>query len=349
MSFVLIVEPEEVNAARIRAILESLELNFEYELVMSAEAAINSAENHSPDVFIGDMQMPVMSGAELFSMIEMMSPETVRIVMTDGGKINETVDFMNECKIFKIIMKPCRVADDLLVPIHAALVYKQQREQMNQEKQKKDSNLDSIEAECARIDAMWRENLDKLKRVQNVLVDVTAANVDAGEALEPKVQERIKRWYQWMVEEYMRLVINGSGDYTQILRSQIAFCHDPAHDCTFVMKNNAPNPIEPKCMNEIAYILRLVTGVCKDLQLVYHMQAVIDETDKAYILRVRYQMAKDNEGVELAKERRVKNPELRKQIRYATELGITAVGCKTAVLNKESENILNVAIPKQKP
>lgn len=346
MSFVLIVEPEEVNASRIRTILESLELDFEYELVRSAEAAIASVENHKPDIFIGDMQMPVMSGTELFSMIEMMSPDTVRIVMTDGGNIQETVSFMNECRAYKIIMKPCRVADDLLVPIRAALLYKEQCERASEKAQVVDTERRAIEDAFTQVDAMWRQNMDNLKRAQAVVSDMISSNISANSVMTEKVQERTKRWYQWMIEEYVRLVINGSGDYEQMARAQVAFCHEPKYNCMFQMKKNTQDEIEPRCVNEIGYILRIVTGVCKDLQMSYQMQAVIDKTDKAYILRVRYLLERDENGVELAKGYRVRTPEIREAIKLATTIGVEALGYKAAVLKKEQDDILNIAIPR---
>lgn len=344
MKIVLIAEPDEVNAARIRTILESLELNFVYELVTSAEAAIASVEQRMPDVFIGDMQMPVISAAELFSMIEMMSPDTVRIVMTDGARIQETVEFMNECRTFKIIMKPCRVADDLLVPINAALAYKSQLEEKGQEKQTADAGHASLEKEYARLMAVEQQNANELKRSQKIIMELIAANIDADTSMNENVRVRLKRWYQWMIEEYIRLVVCGSGDYEKVWRAQMAFCDDPGHNNSFFMKKNTPNPIDVKCMNIIAYVLRVVTGVCKDLQINYRIQAVIDETDKAYILRVRYQMEKTAEGTGVLSDYRVRNEEVRRQIRLATELGIAATGCKTAVIQKEKEDILNVAI-----
>ena len=48
MGFVVIAEPDEVNAARIKTILDSLDKDFSYALVGSAEAAIQlcGAEYH---------------------------------------------------------------------------------------------------------------------------------------------------------------------------------------------------------------------------------------------------------------------------------------------------------------
>lgn len=346
MRFVLIVEAEDVNAARIRTILESLELDFEYELVRTAEAVIASIEKQKPDVFIGDMQMSFMSGTELFSMVEMMSPETIRIVMTDGNKIHETVSFMNECKTFKIIIKPCRVADDLLVPIHAAFLYQEQRERTNQKMREMESGWNEIEEEFERTNALWKSKSDDLKRVQNIICDMISSNIEASSTMSPKVSERVIRWYQWMVEEYIRLVVNGNANYEQVFEGLIAFCHEPKYDCTFQMKKNTPDEIEPMCMNEIAYVLRLLTGICKDMQRTYHIQVIIDKADKAYILRVRYEIEKDEDGAELTRAHRVRTNEIREAVGRATKLAIEALGCKTAVFKKAQEDIVNVAIPR---
>ena len=344
MSFVLIVEPEEVNASRIKTILESLELDFEYELVRTAEAAISVVEARKPDVFIGDMQMPVMNGTEFFSMIEMMSPETIRIVMTDGVNIQETVSFINECRTFKIIIKPCRVADDLLGPINTALMYKKKNEQADGQTKQIDPEQQAVEDAFAEMDKVWRENAEKLKRVQNVIEDMISSNINANSSMPEKVQERVKRWYQWMLEEYIRLVVNGSGDYKQMESAQVAFGHEPKYNCSFLMRNHSKEPMEPRCVNEIGYILRVLTGICKDLQVRYSIQAVIEQTDKAYILRVRYELTRDENGVESPQNHRVRTPEIREALRRATELAGLAFGYKYVIANKDFGCLVNMAI-----
>lgn len=346
MSFVLIVEPEEVNASRIRTILDSVDKSFEFELVDSAERAIEVLENRKTDVFVGDMQMPVMTGTELFSMVEMLSPDTIRIVMTDGGRINETVSFMNECRIFKIIIKPCRVADDLLTPIHAALSYKKAKENMSREMQDADLGRFSTEQDYERMERAWREKLANYQRVQRVFTEITACNIELSD-MEPMIKERLKRWYQFMLEEYVHQVLAGTGDYEAAVRSLMGTYHDPEHGCTFLMQKNSKDSIDPERMNEMTYILRLTAGVCKDLQNSYHISALIETTEKAYILRIRYRMEKDAEGKVNERNFRVRNKELRSALIRATEIGIDAFGYKSVILNKEQENIFNIAVPRQ--
>lgn len=345
MSFVLIAEPEEVNAARIRAILDSVDKSFEFELVDSAERAIEVLENRKTDVFVGAMQMSVMTGTELFTLVEMLSPDTMRIVMTDGGRINETVSFMNECRIFKIILKPCRVADDLLAPIHTALSYKAAKENMSQEMQDADLGRFSTEQDYERMERAWREKLADYQRVQRVFTEIIACHIDLAD-MEPTIKGRLKRWYQFMLEEYVHQVLTGTGDYEAAVRSLMGTFHDPEHGCIFQMHEKAPDAIDPERMNEMTYLLRLTAGVCKDLQNTYHISALIEPSEKAYILRIRYRMERDAGGEENERNFRIHNKELRSALIRATELGMNAFGYKAVLLNKEQEDILNIAIPR---
>lgn len=344
MGFVVIAEPEEVNAARIRTILDSVDKSFEYELVSTAEAALDIMEIKKADVFIGAMQMAVMTGAELFAMVEMMFPETVRIVMTDAGKINETVAFMNECKTYKVIMKPCRVADDLLTPINAALAYKEKREHTSKEKQEIDTGMAVTGREYREKDDTWRRNIQNFQQTQNLFGRILACNVQLSD-YGPKTKARLERWYQWMMDEYTVQILANSWDYDSAAKMLTSFCHDPENGCIFQMKKT-PEEIEPECMNVITYILRLVTGVCRDLQLTYHISVRIETVEKVHILRVRYKMDRDENGKEDISAQRVRSEELREALTKATRIGIEAFGFKAVVLNKEQEDILNIAIPR---
>lgn len=342
MGFVLIVEPEEVNAARIHTILDGVDTDFDYILVDSAEKGIEVMENQKVDVFIADMQMPVMSGTELFSMIEMMSPDTVRIVMTDGGKINETVAFMNECRTFKIIIKPCRVADDLLTPIHAAFHYKKKRELMPSAAAA--GTLAELEV-CAEFERTWEERLTRYQRIKNIYTEIIDWNLELA-AMEPKILERVKRWYQWMSDEYLHLAVCGSGNFEQVVKLLAGTCHEPKYGCTFQMAKKGKFEISAERMNEMAYILRLVTGVCKDLMSVYHISVLLEDSEKAHILRIRYLVEREENGEQLAEHTyRIHNKPLRQALMRATELSVEGFGYKTVVIHKPGEDILNIAIP----
>ncbi len=344
MGFVLIVESDEVNAARIRTILESVEVNFEYELHTSAEEAIASVEYRKPDVMVADIHIPVVSGTELFSMIQMMSPETICIALADGGKERELITFLNTCRIFKIILKPCRLAEDLLTPVYAAFARQKELARQAVLTQKEDEEWRRVYALHKETSGLLQAEQEEKRQSLAIIAILNAAGIDARSDLNIDAKERIKRWYQWMLEEYVRIYLGGTETYEQVLRSQLAFCHSPESGCSFQMQKHTKEEIEPEAMNEIAYILRLITGVCRDLQKSYRIQVLIEQAEKAYILRVRYGISKDALGNEISEEWRVKNPVLRRELAWATKLAIDALGGRSALYRKEQEDIVNIAV-----
>ena len=312
MGFVVIAEPDEVNAARIKTILDSLDKDFSYALVGSAEAAIQLVEQNTTDVFIADMQMPVIKGTELFSMIEMMSPETIRIVMTDGARIADTVAFMNECRTFKIIIKPCRVADDLMAPIRAAFRYKEQLERAAGQEQEQETAYSMTEQAYLEHRRMWLMRASNNKRAQDVLAELMKVN------------------------EYINCVSCGTGEFKTAAEGLAAFGNKPEQQEYFELRCTADEVVDPERMNEVTYILRIITGLCKDILNGYRIMAILEPMEKVYVLRVRIQMYKDSF--------RIKNTTMREGLSRATELAIDALGYKSVVMNKEQETIFNLAL-----
>ena len=282
MGFVVIAEPDEVNAARIKTILDSLDKDFSYALVGSAEAAIQLVEQNTTDVFIADMQMPVIKGTELFSMIEMMSPETIRIVMTDGARIADTVAFMNECRTFKIIIKPCRVADDLMAPIRAAFRYKEQLERAAGQEQEQETAYSMTEQAYLEHRRMWLMRASNNKRAQDVLAELMKVNLSFSD-MEAERKERLGRWYVWIVSEYINCVSCGTGEFKTAAEGLAAFGNKPEQQEYFELRCTADEVVDPERMNEVTYILRIITGLCKDILNGYRIMAILEPMEKVYV------------------------------------------------------------------
>lgn len=346
MNFVLIAEPDELNAERIRAILETVEKDFTYELVNTAEQAIDIAENRKPDIFIGDMQMPIVTGSELFSMIEMLSPETVRIVMTEVDRIPETVAFMNECRTYKVIMKPCRVADDLLTPINASITYKEMKQRIAQEVAAADMDGFSSKQDYGKMEQAIQENLRECERVQNIFTKMLKSNLKLGRRSE-YVQKRLESWYSFMLKAYIGNLMESSGEYHKSKDKLIKMYHKPKESCVFRMKKAFAEPVQPEQMNEITYILQMMTELCNTLLKQCRISVLLENTEKAYILRYVCLPGADKNGENLpADAYKEKSKDVRESLIKATEQGIDSLGHKAVLLTKGSEFIVNMALRK---
>lgn len=337
MSFVVIVEPDEVNAERIRAILESVDNEFEYELVRTAEAAIEAVENHKTDVFVGAMEMPVMTGTELFSMIEMISPETIRIVMSDANRIAETVAFMNECRTFKIIIKPCRLADDIITPIQNALAYKEERAGMLRDTELTIGEY-ATEEDYRKLKESWQEYTNGYQNIEALFADMLSCNLSLSN-LDEEVIERLKDWYQFLLKAYVENVITSTEDFNTRIANLRAEFHDPDTAKNFEVRKNFQEDMEIGAMGKAVYILWLIGAYCKAVLTEYTINGLIESAEKAYILRIS---CKVGDTVTYC----IPQKEIRDVLEKAAEMALDAFGFKTVVLEKENEAIINIALRK---
>lgn len=342
MSFVVIVEPEEINADRIRAILESADRSFEYVLASSPEQAVEIVENRKPDVFVSNMEMPVMTGTELFSMIEMLSPDTVRVAMTDADKIARTVSFMNECRTFKVILKPCRVADDLLSPINAAISYKKMKQRIQTEEENADMGLFSTEQDCQKMEQTFQENKKSFARMERIFAELLKDNF-ALSRREPEVLRKLYDWYDWVVAAYFKDMQLEESDFQACKKMLVKEYHSPESYGSFSITGGPQKGMEPLKMNEMMFLVHLMAEFCRRMLRRYQITAEIETVKKAHILRflciLEEGWSKKDESVLREPDKRVQNAMFKLEKKC-----VEAFGYRGAMLYENNEVRIDIAV-----
>ncbi len=339
MNFVLIVEPDEVNLARIRAILEGIETDFEYALADSAESGIDAMEKRMPDVFIGDMEMPVVSGAEFFGLVEMMSPETVRIVMTEAHKIAETVAFMNECRTFKVIIKPCRLAEDLLEPIEAAFAYRALNQRMLQETEAGEQGFASGKQGYERLQESYRSALKEHEQATALFSAMLRGNLALGNRPAP-MQARLAEWYRWMLEQYGAQIVVGGRGYQESVKELMTSCHVPSERCTVQIRRNPSCKPGTEQMCCLIFLMTILMRLCRELLLQYEITVIIDTARDAEVLKFSCVVKDEGDGIPY----REKNGALRAEMIRALGKMVMAFGDRVKILPRENKYVLNLAV-----
>lgn len=342
MSFVVIVEPEQSNAERIRAILEAVECKFEYELVTAPERAIDIVESRKVDVFISAMELKIMTANELFSMLEMVSPDTVRVVMTDAAKTADTVTLMNKCKIFKIIIKPCRLAEDLITPIETCLEYQVMKARIQKEAENNHNGVVSMEQDFQKLESIWNEGLVDFQRIKDVFQKMLEANIGFGN-MNPDTEAILKDWYSWLLDTYEKVIIEGNGNWETCRNRLIEQYHDPDRGCLCQIKKMFSDGISNEKTHEIIFMIQIMAEACKRIAYKYHLKAVVEAAEKAYILRIA--CAPLGDSADSSVYRKESEP-ARKQLECAIEEGIAALGNKSITMKKGNELIFNIAVRK---
>ena len=94
------------------AILEGyqrlLRREFRIDVALGGKGALVAIQNNGPyAVVVSDMRMPEMDGAQLLAKIKVLSPDTVRVMLTGNADMQTAVSAVNEGSIFRFLTKPC--------------------------------------------------------------------------------------------------------------------------------------------------------------------------------------------------------------------------------------------------
>ncbi len=92
--------------------------------VLTADSAAEGLEiirSQTVDVVVSDQRMPEMTGVEMLTQIRECSPYTMRILLTGYADLEAIEASINDCEVFRYLMKPCP-PDQLRDAVSQALI-----------------------------------------------------------------------------------------------------------------------------------------------------------------------------------------------------------------------------------
>lgn len=101
---ILIVDDETSVVAAIKRVL----MDDHYRIFSAGNAAegLEVLKKEPIHVVISDEKMPGMQGAEFLSLIRRQFPDVIRIILTGHANMNAAMKAINECEIYRFLLKP---------------------------------------------------------------------------------------------------------------------------------------------------------------------------------------------------------------------------------------------------
>lgn len=344
MSYVLIVEPEEQVYRKLKDLLSTVHGDVEYQLVMSPDDAVEVMKSKSVDVLVSEMEMDVISGKELFSLAEMISPDTVRVFMTPANKTNETVHFMNECKTHRVIITPVQLVQDIVEPVTACLNYKRLLDKKREEEDIVNDTLFETDEDYSRMESSYIENSMKYDNVVKAVDEMIQHNIELLNE-EDECKKKLKSWYRWLLDTYVNILTLTNGDYVFCRNLLMNKFHSERLGQKFHMYQKEEFKIVPQRMNEITYMTMVLSNTFKTLFKKYDIKVMLEDTEKYYIIRYEcdYAINRGRGNVIAYKE---ENETFRKYLKEATGKFVNVFSYKEVTLSKEDKFIVNIAVAK---
>jgi len=106
---ILLVDDEQNILNALKRVLIDQDINIL--AATSPYEALEMLRNNRVSVIISDNFMPNMSGIEFLQQAKLISPESVRIMMTGHADVNAAIDAINKSEVFKFLTKPWDVEE----------------------------------------------------------------------------------------------------------------------------------------------------------------------------------------------------------------------------------------------
>ena len=89
----------------LETMISLFEETFDIEGAGSADKALELMKTNDYAVCISDQRMPEVNGTEFLSLAKIISPSTVRLLLTGYTDLEAAIGAINECEIFRYIKK----------------------------------------------------------------------------------------------------------------------------------------------------------------------------------------------------------------------------------------------------
>jgi response regulator RpfG family c-di-GMP phosphodiesterase len=90
------------------AYTRTLRKRFQFDTAQGGEEALDLIRSGGPyGVILSDMRMPVMDGIQFLAQARVLSPDSVRIMLTGNADQQTAIEAVNQGNIFRFLTKPC--------------------------------------------------------------------------------------------------------------------------------------------------------------------------------------------------------------------------------------------------
>ena len=343
MEFVMIVEPDEVGRKRLEAVFQTEKPSFSYQITGRPEEALDILEHQKTDVLVCETSLSVLSGREFFTMAKMISPDTVRVAMTSAEHVKDILSFLNECDIYKLIMKPCASFADFIEPVNAALEYHRLKKQAESDLKQANMNLFFSEKDFERIEERQKENVMLYKQAAEVVMTMLKQHLTIGQ-MDSVGEYMMEHYLRDLLGYYLETMIHENGNYLMgYNRLKNEFHHEDAGQ-SFHMIKKEDCEIPPEIFRKILFLLMILTKACRQILGKYAVSVTMETaSEKFFVVRFScdYSQNLDKNGQIIYTG---ENQECHKDIMDLTEKITDRIVYRTVSLVKENRYILNCAI-----
>ncbi len=264
------------------------------------EDAMEYMSSHPTKVLVCELDMPVMSGKELFEMVDMLSPATVKIGITQVRNVASSLEILNQIKIYKLILKPFFVAEDLVFPIREALRHYKENLWHEGTIKKAKKKLQELNQEMEEL----HKKVDSKKQGHDIILDAMRGILETNLSypvadFEDEKKELVKEFCAELMQEFFQYYMYEKKNlifYLSYLKNKF---HHPGKNQVFGIRNKFNGKVPVTVMNRIAYVTFLVGYLCEQCLERYHIENMLEAEEDMYVLHIWFGWGTETYGAKV--------------------------------------------------
>lgn len=286
MNTVVIVDNNRKMIENYTRMLEACKEEIDCRYFNFPEKAVEYIRKEGAAVLVCELEMPVMSGKEVFDMVEMISPATVKIAMSQVEDVRKALEIVNQSRIFKLILKPFFLPEDMVEPIKSALKYYKLQEKKRNHPESMIAALDTPDKKTKELISELEKKKQTYHSICKTMSSIVKANLQCGNLPLSKMEKtEVIRIFEGMLQEFIRYFMFGAQNYIFHINYLMNLFHAPEEHRSFQMKKNSQE-IPNEILQKIAYTIFITGYISREFFGEYQLQAVVEEKEEAYILEL---------------------------------------------------------------
>lgn len=287
MDTVVMVDNDSKWIANYKRMMASFEKEIECMYFRYPEEAMEYIAAHPTAVLVSEVDMPVMSGGELFEMMDMLSPDTVRIVVTQVQDMTKVLNVLNHGRVFKLILKPFFLVEDLATPIQAALKQYKTQKLEKEFLLKRKQEIEKLNQETQILQAKIEKKKLGYDRICRAVTAVIKANMSTPVSdFTPEEEKIVGEFCEKLLKEFIQYHMYGKQKFNLYMDDLKNQFHDPEQACSLQIYDKAETELPVSVMDRIAYAIFLVAFLCQQCLKCYHTQASVEMEGNHYVLKM---------------------------------------------------------------
>lgn len=287
MELVAILDDNSKNIEGYRRMLEASREEIEYRFFQRPEDVVRFVRNNPVAVLVSELKMPHMSGKELFDVVGMASPSTVRIGMTEADDIARTLEIFNQAWMYRLILKPFFLPEDLVGPIKEGLT---RYRALQEEEKRRQGTAKKLAEENRKMEAVLAQLARKKRRhvgIYNVALGIVRGNLSTETSgLGPESASAMEELCKELTKDFMCCYMYENYGFLHYQKAVQERFHHPESGCVLQVKNKTGHEIPEELMPKIAFGMFLGGTLCQKLFVSYHLAMLVEQEGRNYLLRI---------------------------------------------------------------